>query len=57
MDIIYYKVMESTTTALDMVIYAVILVTTVVMFALTLTTENPEKTGKTAGRRESLLPR
>ena len=57
MDIIYYKVMESSTTALDMVLYAVILVTTVVMFALTLTTENPDKSRKTAERRESLLPR
>ncbi len=41
----------------EMIIYAVILVTTVAMFALTLATENPEKSGKTAGRHGSLIPR
>lgn len=40
-----------------MIIYAVILVTTVVMFAITLTTENPEKGRKTARRHGSLIPR
>jgi len=49
--------MESSTTAADMIIFAVILVTTIAMFALTLSTENPEKSKKTARRHGSLILR